>query len=126
MSLSLLVLIPTFNDWQSIEPLLRNIDVAALNLNWACDVLMVDDGSTDPIDPALNSPSYRGLRSVRILRLGRNLGHQRAIAIGLVYVQQQERPDAVLVMDGDGEDKPEDIPRLLGVLEKQRHEKVVF
>ena len=53
------------------------------------------------------------MRSIRILRLRRNLGHQRAIAIGLVHVEKAIAADAVLVMDGDGEDTPEGALQLL-------------
>lgn len=48
-----------------------------------------------------------------MLHLHRNLGHQKAIAIGLSYAHAHLAFDAVLVMDADGEDRPQDIPRML-------------
>ncbi len=126
MSLSLVVLIPIFNDWQNVQPLLLRLDRAIRDHNCACDVLLVDDGSTELLETALNPASYQYLHSVSVLHLSGNVGHQRAIAVGLVHVYQKEKPDAVLVMDGDGEDKPEDIPQLLATFEKHGREKVVF
>ena len=63
-----------------------------------------------------------------MLRLRRNLGHQRAIAIGLTYIQAQMTTayEAVVVMDGDGEDAPEDVPRLLARLEAEGGRSIVF
>jgi hypothetical protein len=71
------------------------------------------------MEPSL--PALKGclrLHAVKVLNLKRNMGHQRAIALGLAYVQEHEPCDAVVVMDGDGEDKPEDVPSLLKVLER--------
>ena len=61
-----------------------------------------------------------------MLRLRRNLGHQRAIAVGLAYVEDCLQADAVVIMDGDGEDDPADVPRLLERLEEEGDEKIVF
>ena len=79
----------------------------------AIDVLIVDDGSTQGIPSGAFDTTYDSLRSIKILRLRRNLGHQRAIAIGLVYIETLLPCDAVLVMDSDGEDTPEGVLQLL-------------
>ena len=76
-------------------------------------------------------PSSRTARSPRcaridVLRLRRNLGHQRAIAVGLAYIEDCLPPDAVVVMDGDGEDDPADVPRLLERLEEEGNGTIVF
>jgi hypothetical protein len=86
----------------------------------------VDDASIEePESPWPQSLSH--LRDVSILHLRRNLGHQRAIAIGLVYVHQNwADADAVVVMDSDGEDKPQDIPALLRAFAEEDGKKVVF
>jgi len=55
-----------------------------------------------------------GFRAVRVLHLYRNVGHQKAIALGLSYIADQGEPGPAIVMDADGEDKPEDIEQLLG------------
>ena len=92
--------------------LLESLDDVARDHSLEAHVLFLDDGSTEPA-PARFAARCKALRNVSILRLRRNLGHQRAIATGLVYVYQNLACDAVVVMDGDGEDRPDDIPVLL-------------
>jgi glycosyltransferase involved in cell wall biosynthesis len=76
-------------------------------------VILVDDGSVKRCDPNDFPSSFSTVQAIRILRLRRNLGHQRAIAIGLVHVQSSVSCDAVVVMDADGEDTPEGVAQLL-------------
>src|SRR3954465_13663799 len=80
----LVILMPVFNDSESLRALLGRLDEVAERHGIDADVLVVDDGSTEPA-PRLAGP-FRALASVRILELRRNLGHQRAIAVGLAYV----------------------------------------
>ncbi len=108
--LSLVIVIPVFNDFVSAELLIRALDPILHAHALPSKVLLVDDGS--PGSPKPHCGSLQAIASVDVLRLRRNLGHQRAIAIGLAYVQANLAGDAVLVMDGDGEDRPEDVPRL--------------
>ena len=108
-----MVLIPVFKDWESASLLCRKLDEqwAQLAPNTA-QVLLVDDGS--PVAAAGWEPFIpRNLRSLDVLQLRRNLGHQRAIAVGLCYLQDHIVCDEVLIMDADGEDRPEDVPRLI-------------
>lgn len=118
-----LVCIPVFNDWQSVAILLSHLNPASLSSIAPLQVVLVDDGSTDPLQTNLLDVS--GL-SVRVLHLARNLGHQRAIAIGLAAIAGKFECDGVIVMDGDGEDSPEDIPALLQELAKHQPPAVVF
>jgi polyisoprenyl-phosphate glycosyltransferase len=73
----------------------------------------VDDGSIQSCPAEQFRSQYAVLRSIQVLRLRRNLGHQRSIAIGLVHLRKTMSCDAVLVMDGDGEDTPEGALELL-------------
>jgi hypothetical protein len=66
------------------------------------------------------------LESISMLRLRRNLGHQRAIAVGLAFIAAHGSPDVVVLMDGDGEDDPEAIPQLLEQLRERGGDVVVF
>jgi hypothetical protein len=120
-----LILIPVFNDWPSVSELLPRLD-RALSGGIGADVLIVDDGSTiDPGDELARGP-FHALGRVKLVRLHRNLGHQRAIAVGLAYVKDRLDHDAVVVMDGDGEDDPADVPRLLDRLRAEGGRTIVF
>ena len=121
------ILIPVYNDWASLALLLPALD-AALGAHFRmADVLIVDDGSITP-EPnfELEKQPFTALRRIDVLRLRRNLGHQRAIAIGLAYIEERLPATAVVVMDGDGEDDPADVPRLLERLDDTGGGMVVF
>jgi hypothetical protein len=88
-------------------------------------VVLVDDGSTQPAPPDLIGRPI-ALSRVSLLSLRRNLGHQRALAVGLSYVEAHLPCRALVVMDGDGEDAPADVVRLLDRFEKEGGQTVVF
>lgn len=107
---SISIVLPVFNDWQSLRLLLRSIDETCHTSGITIDIFAVNDGST--IDSDLtnaDTQSFRCIGKVNIIHLTRNFGHQRAIAIGLCHAAEHAHTDAVVVMDSDGEDKPEDI-----------------
>jgi hypothetical protein len=87
---------------------------------------MVDDGSTVPVPPNLGQHSFTAIESVDILSLRRNLGHQRAIAVGLCYIEANRPCHAVVVMDGDGQDDPRDVPRLVQECLAREGQKIIF
>jgi glycosyltransferase involved in cell wall biosynthesis len=105
------VITPVFNDGACLAPFLADL-ASASGLPAETTVLVIDDGSTDliTIDPASVPPE---LGSVEILHLGCNLGHQRAIATGLVEAVHRGMYDAIIVIDADGEDRPQDVSALL-------------
>jgi polyisoprenyl-phosphate glycosyltransferase len=105
------VLIPVLNDWDACVQVVGALDRELGRAGRTARVLVVDDGSTD-MAPAFAVGSG-GVEEVEILRLRRNLGHQRAIGVALAWIEQHRRCAAVVVMDGDGEDDPADVPRLL-------------
>jgi len=130
---SILVLIPSFNDWAALRLLLPRIDQALASSNpigsgskWSASVLIVDDASTDPIPNDWPGDSFDTIESVTVLHLRCNLGHQRAIALGLYHAHEFTRASAVLVMDGDGEDRAEDLPKLLQEFERGGRRDAVF
>ncbi len=120
------IVIPVFNDWDAAQRLLPLIDGALGATSCRAQVLLVDDAST--ADPSNDWPGgFARINGVSILRLRRNLGHQRAIAIGLVHVYQTWlKIDALVVMDADGEDRPQDIPALLDAFVAGNGREVVF
>jgi len=121
-----LILIPNYNDWRSLELHIRNLDEVMKAHQIEADLLIVDDGSTIPPGEALGNTIHQSMRRLEILRLRRNLGHQRAIAIGLAYVEAHFPGPAVVVMDADGEDDPGDVPRLIQKCRDEAFEKIVF
>ncbi|HEY9651921.1 MAG TPA: glycosyltransferase, partial [Coleofasciculaceae cyanobacterium] len=123
---NLVIVIPSFNDWEALEKLLLLIDEITLPQGITLGMLIVDDFSTQPIPDSLTHQEYRKIRAVNILRLRRNLGHQRAIAVGLSYVYHRLSCDLVVVMDGDGEDNPFEIERLLSVSDRTGNNKIIF
>jgi polyisoprenyl-phosphate glycosyltransferase len=122
----LLVLIPIYNDWAAVSLLLPVLDRVLTGAGLVADVLLVDDGSTVRPPEDWHRESRRALSRIRVLSLRRNVGHQRAIAIALAFVEQHLRPEVLVVMDGDGEDAPQDVPRLLECLQQNQSNVVVF
>lgn len=107
------IVVPVYRDWVSASRLCAELDTACARLGGAAvHVLLVDDGSPDGLHGWQPSPCQH-LASRRVLYLRRNLGHQRAIAAGLCHVHAELPCDAVLVMDADGEDRPEDAIALI-------------
>jgi glycosyltransferase involved in cell wall biosynthesis len=111
--LRLVVLMPLRDDWPSAAELIRLLDKAISSDACTMEIILVDDGSAQRCDRNDFQGIFSVVRTIRSLRLRRNLGHQRAIAIGLVHVQQTTNCDAVVVMDADGEDTPEGVAQLL-------------
>lgn len=122
--------IPLFNDWSSAAVLLTQLDQSLPSLRSVASVgsirvLFVDDASSERLDPAhFTEPT--SIDQVSVLRLKRNLSHQRAIAIGLAHLQREGRSDMVVVMDGDGEDRPSDVASLLARCLQSNGSQIVF
>ena len=123
-----IITMPVYNDWQAASLLCTELsDQLARQNRYTASVLLIDDGSSIEIDPAQFADCCGpSLAEIKLLRLGRNLGHQRAIAIALTYIQQNLKCDAVVVMDGDGEDRAQDVPVLLQALKMERSAPIVF
>jgi glycosyltransferase involved in cell wall biosynthesis len=122
----IIIMIPVFNDWGSLSLLLPRLDAALASRFLTVDVFVIDDGSTEEPENGFAQGAFPSLRRIDVLRLRRNLGHQRAIAVGLAYLEDSLSADVVLIMDGDGEDDPADVPRLLERLEEEAGEMIVF
>ena len=117
---TLAILIPVYNDWSSFSQLVPKLAEALRDVIKSVSVIAIDDGSN--ISPALTRADFGELdpiESVELLRLITNVGHQRAIAVGLAYIAERAQYDYVLVMDSDGEDRPEDARRLVSAVETE-------
>ena len=102
-----IILIPVYNDWKSLSKLLENIDTQVEKWDSEISVLIVNDASTEERSD-LDS-NYKKIKSVKILNMKENRVHQRCIAAGLKYICKNEDFDRVIVMDADGEDRPEEL-----------------
>jgi hypothetical protein len=123
----LLILTAVFNDWESLSLLLRKLDEVLRGSRLSAEVLAVDDGSSLPFDTSgFDLRPFSAIRKVSILELTRNLGNQRAVAVGLAYVHANIACRAVVLMDADGEDDPRDVPRLIEKYEETGRGKLVF
>ncbi|HEY3910090.1 MAG TPA: glycosyltransferase [Stellaceae bacterium] len=120
------IVTPVLDDWLSFAGLMTDVAQQYAGSDFAFHVYAVDDGSVEPFDAAdIALPRGSCIGSVEIIRLAANLGHQRAIAIGLCAVAERGEADTVVVMDSDGQDRPLDIAALLAASRRQpRH--VVF
>jgi glycosyltransferase involved in cell wall biosynthesis len=121
------VLTPVYDDWESFFLFLPHLDRALSTNNLSAEVLVVDDASHQRLEDYWDGRAkFEAVRRIRILELIRNCGHQRAIALGLAYLEAESKatPHAVVVMDADGEDDPEDVPRLIQAMKDDRH--IVF
>ncbi len=123
---SLVVLMPVFNDWESVALLIPRLEATLRQCAPESRLVLVDDASTEPPPNQLTDAQLENIRSIEIVRLARNLGHQRAIAIGLAHVQQTMPCRAVVVMDADGEDRPEDVLTLVQRMEREHDRRIVF
>mgnify|MGYP001298237822 CR=1 FL=1 len=101
------ILIPVYNDWQSLSKLLKNINIQIENINHEISLIIIDDAST--FDRQLEIENLSNINSIKILSMRENKGHARCIAVGLKYIFEKEEFDYVIPMDGDGEDRPEEI-----------------
>ena len=105
------ILIPVYNDWQSISKLLENINSEVSNLDHEFSVIIVNDASNE------NRPEFSvnldNFKSVKIINMKENRGHARCNASGLKYIIENEEFDYVIPMDGDGEDRPEEIKNFI-------------
>lgn len=121
-----LLVIPVYNDWSSLTVLLENLDLELKQQGIRAEVLAVDDASTLSSQNVLCPKHLTSIERINILRLKRNLGHQRAITIGLAYAEANMKAELVVVMDGDGEDTPEDVVRLIHACIATSYQKVIF
>jgi glycosyltransferase involved in cell wall biosynthesis len=125
-SLNVVVVMPLRDDWTSAAELIRRLDQAIASYPCVLHVLLVDDGSAQGCNSADFQSNFAVVRTIRTLRLRRNLGHQRAIAIGLAHIDQTVACDAVLVMDADGEDTPNGALQLVRSFSDQGRTQAIF
>ena len=118
-------LAPVFNDWESFSILIDNIKSLQKKHSdqYVFSIISINDGSTEEV--AITSTESE--MEILVLNLKVNIGHQRAIAVGLQYIYNEiNNADFVVVMDSDGEDNPDDIVALLDSSIHQKDSKIIF
>ena len=105
------ILIPVYNDWQPVLKLLENINSEVSKLEAEFSVIIVNDASTESrLELLANLDS---LKSIQVINMNENRGHARCNATGLKYINEKEDFDYIIPMDGDGEDRPEELCLLI-------------
>ena len=117
------ILVPIYNDWQSVYKLLDEIDNLPLEKNFEISILIVNDASNH--DRPEEEKVFENIQSIKILNMNKNQGHARCIATGLKYIFEKEDFDYVIPMDGDGEDRPEEIKDFLEQTKKSNNQPIV-
>ena len=114
------ILIPIYNDRDSLKLLIQNINSEIKDFNYEISLVVINDASSQQIID--NYPNIENINSIEIVNMKENRGHARCIASGLKYIFDKKEFDFVIPMDGDGEDRPEEIKNFIE-LSKQSGEK---
>ena len=112
------ILIPIYNDWKSVFKVLDEINNLDLNSEIKISVIIINDASNHDL-PDLEK-SLEKIDSIKVLNMIANQGHTRSIAVGLKYIFEKEDFDYAIPMDGDGEDRPEEIKMFLDKAESSK------
>ena len=121
--MKLKILIPIYNDWQSVTELLDNIDHNLSGVEHEISIIIVNDASNH--DRKEEDKTFENIHSIKILNMRINQGHARCIAAGLKYIYQKEDFDYVIPMDGDGEDRPEEIKEFINQIQNSNDKPIV-
>ena len=105
------ILIPVFNDFESVSKLLIDINSTLSNLNADFSVILINDASTEKNNIDVSNTDK--INSIKIINMKYNQGHARCIATGLKYIFDNEEFDYIIPMDGDGEDRPQEISKFV-------------
>ena len=117
------ILIPVYNDWQSVSKLLEDINSNVSNLDHEISVIIMNDASNH--DRNNEDINLENISSVKILNMKTNQGHARCIATGLKYIFKKEDFDFIIPMDGDGEDRPEEIREFINQIQNSNDKPIV-
>ncbi|MDB9746592.1 glycosyltransferase [Candidatus Pelagibacter sp.] len=121
--LKIKILVPIYNDWQSVSKLIDEVNFLSIDPEFEVSIIIVNDGSNH--DRQENEKSLNNIHSVKILNMKINQGHARCIATGLKYIYEKDDFDYVIPMDGDGEDRPEEIIEFLNQIKNSNEKPIV-
>ena len=117
------ILIPIYNDWQSVFKLLEQINDLSISPEFQISVIIINDASNH--DRQDENKIFDNIHSVKIINMKINQGHARCIATGLKYIFEKDNFDYVIPMDGDGEDRPEEIKEFINQIQNSNGRPIV-
>ncbi len=117
------ILIPVYNDWKSVSKLIDEINNLSIDQAFLISIMIVNDASSH--DRQDEEKNLENIQSIKILNMKKNQGHARCIATGLKYIFEKEDFDYVIPMDGDGEDRPEEIKEFLNQIKNSNNKPIV-
>ncbi len=118
-----LILIPIYNDRESLKLLIDNINNEIKNLNHEISLVVINDASSQQIIDTY--PNIENIHTIEIVNMKENRGHGRCIASGLKYIFEKKEFDYVIPMDGDGEDRPEEIKNFIELAQQAGDKSIV-
>ena len=121
--MKIILLIPIYNDRESLKKLIENINFEVKDLNSEISVVVINDASSHQIVDTYQN--LENINSFEIINMKENRGHTRCIASGLKYIFEKKEFDFVIPMDGDGEDRPEEIKNFIQLAEKSDDKTIV-
>ena len=117
------ILIPIYNDWESVSKLLNEINYFIKDVDAEFSITIVNDASS--IQQNINLNKIDSFKKIKILNMRENKGHARCIATGLKYISEKQDYDYIIPMDGDGEDRPEEIIEFINQIKKFTNKAIV-
>ena len=117
------ILIPVYNDWQSTSKLLNEINDLSISPEFQISIIIVNDASNH--DRPDENKDLNNVHSFKIINMKKNQGHARCIATGLKYIYEKEDFDYIIPMDGDGEDRPEEIVEFINKIKDSNDKPIV-
>jgi hypothetical protein len=110
---NLLFLIPVYNDWKSLDLLLKKIDLELKKKNYFSEILIINDAST--IIKRINIKNLFNIKNIFILNTKKNLGSQKCIHLALKHINQFKKEYIITIIDSDGEDDPKEINKMINL-----------
>jgi len=117
------ILIPIYNDRESLKLLIENINNEMKDLNHDISIVVINDASSQQIIDSY--PNIENINSIEIVNMKENRGHARCIASGLKYIFEKKEFNFVIPMDGDGEDRPEEIKNFIQISEQSSDRSII-
>jgi len=118
-----IILIPIYNDRESLTKLIEDINFGIEGINSEISIIVINDASSQQIIDEYQN--IENISSIEIINMKENRGHARCIASGLKYIYEKKEFDYAIPMDGDGEDRPEEIKNFIQLAEQSNDQSIV-